>query len=61
MSNYIEETLSFIESVEMREHLLKCIEESPWGWRCICAEIVALAPAPIEKKIPVFDLSKACC
>lgn len=56
MLSYLDETLKFIESEEMREHLRKCFSQSTHDWWRTCAEIVALAPAPIEKKIPVLNL-----
>jgi len=53
MKNYLEESLKFIESYEMRDYL-RTVQELKQG--DVCAKIVALAPAPIERKIPVLDL-----
>ena len=58
MKNYIEETLKFIESEEMRDYLRACpdfFNAVFRGWSR-CAEIVSYAPAPIEVKIPVLEL-----
>jgi len=59
--NYIEETLKFIESDEMREYLypLFAAEKNKTLLRSKCAEIVSHAPAQIERKIPVLDLIAA--
>lgn len=51
--NYIEETLKFIESDDMREHLRSW---SSHLTRNKCSEIVSCAPASVEKKIPVLEL-----
>lgn len=62
MNSYIDETLRFIGSDEMRECLREHLqathvwENKYWRSRHICSEIVAFAPASIEKKIPVLDL-----
>lgn len=47
MEDYIEASLAFIESEELRDYLR---EELPkWGAiAMLCADIVAYAPAPIE-------------
>lgn len=52
--NYIETSLAFIESKEMREYLMT---ELPKSCRAAdtCADIVAFAPAPIEYKLPVLE------
>lgn len=59
MQTYLEETLKFIESEEMRAYLRKVapewLERGRWG-RHTCAEIVSSAPAPLERKIPVLEL-----
>ena len=52
--DYIEETLSFIESNEIREHLR--ITNSLAGKRSLCTQIVVLAPAPLQKKITALRL-----
>jgi hypothetical protein len=52
--DYIEETLKFIESEEVREHL--CTAWSMRFNRNDCGEIVSRAPFSIEKKLPVLDL-----
>lgn len=54
MEDYIEASLAFIESEEMRDYLR---EELPkWGAIAIsCADIIAYAPAPIERKLPVLE------
>ena len=60
--NYIEETLKFIESEEMREYLREYFQSLPektargWTGRYVCSEIVTFAPVSLEKKIPVLDL-----
>jgi hypothetical protein len=61
MMNYIDETLKFIESDEMREYMHTYLhglqDDKKTGWlRNTCAEIVSNAPACIERKIPVLDL-----
>lgn len=59
MQTYLEETLKFIESEEMRAYLRKVAPEwlgrEQWG-RHTCAEIVSSAPASLELKIPVLEL-----
>ncbi len=54
MKDYIDTALAFIESEEMRDYLR---EELPKlrGAAMDCAQIVAFAPAPIEKKLPVLE------
>lgn len=61
MKSYIDETLSFIESEEMREYLHGVHEQSNRKWppRNFCSEIVSYAPAPLERKIPVLGLIAA--
>jgi hypothetical protein len=58
MKTYLEETLSFIESEEMRDYLRTRTDWLCDGWRVRykCAEIVSYAPAPLEKKLPVLEL-----
>lgn len=53
MQTYIEETLAFIKSTEMREYLREHTDKLDGH---DYAKIVAYAPAPIERKIPVLDL-----
>ncbi len=53
MQTYIEETLAFIELTEMREYMLEYTDKLDGH---DYAKIVAYAPAPIERKIPVLDL-----
>lgn len=59
MQTYLEESLKFIESEEMRAYLRKVapkwLDEGRWT-RYICTEIVSSAPAPLERKIPVLEL-----
>lgn len=54
MKPYLEAALDFMESEEMRDYLR---EELPKfrGVAMDCAEIVAYAPAPIERKLPVLE------
>jgi len=61
--HYMEETLKFIESEEMREHLKIELPKLDWFRGNDYAEIVAFAPAPIERKILVLELivQKAKC
>jgi len=59
--NYIDETLKFIESDEMREYLRTYFhglqDEGEMAWLVNkCTEIVSKAPACIERKIPAFEL-----
>lgn len=54
MQSYLEASLAFLESGEMRDYLR---EELP-KFRSValeCAEIVAYAPAPIERKLAVLE------
>ena len=51
--DYLDETLNFIESNEMREYLRT---RTDWLERNNCARIVSYAPAPLESKIPVLEL-----
>ncbi len=54
IGNYLEVSLAFLESREMREYLRN--ELPKWGdVSYYCAKIVAYAPAPIEKKLPVLE------
>jgi hypothetical protein len=59
--NYIDETLKFIESDEMREHLRNkhTYRGEQFLSRSDCAMIVSNAPASVERKIPVLDLIAA--
>ena len=52
--NYIEASLAFLESKEMRDYLR---EELPkFRWHAMeCADIVAYAPAPIEQKLIALE------
>ena len=56
-ANYIEETLKFVESNEMKEHLRKWFASGgvrrPFD---TCAEIVYKAPVAIEQKLPTLKL-----
>jgi len=56
--NYIDETLKFIESDEMREylHVYFSDEDNKIWLRNKCAEIVSNAPTNALLKIPVLDL-----
>lgn len=54
MQSYLEASLSFIESKEMRDYLRTKLPECRWA-AMACAEIVAFAPAPIERKLPVLE------
>ena len=56
-TNYIEETLKFVESEEMREHLHKWLTSgSVRNVIDLCAEIVVHAPVHIERKLPILKL-----
>ena len=54
MDAYIDASLAFMESREMRDYLREELPKSDWA-AMACAEIVAYAPAPIEKKLPVLE------
>jgi len=55
-ANYIEETLKLVESEEVREHLLKWLTSgSVRNPVKICAEIVYLAPIPIDQKLAMLQ------
>lgn len=54
MKNYIDATLTFIESKEMRDYLREALPKLH-GVATDCAHIVAYAPAPIERKLPVLE------
>ena len=59
MKSYIEESLKFIESDEMRDYLREYLLSGDLkGWlnRSTCSEIVCFAPASLESKIPVLEL-----
>ena len=56
-TNYIEETLKFVESEEMRKHLHKWLTSgSVRRLTEICADIVFNAPVPLEHKLPTLKL-----
>ena len=55
MKSYIEESLKFIESDEMRNYLMS-VNLKGWINRSKCASIVCFAPASLERKIPVLEL-----
>lgn len=52
--SYLEESLSFIESREMRDYLRVELPKFK-SISMFCADIVAYAPAPIERKLPVLE------
>jgi len=54
VQTYLEASLSFLESKEMRDYLCEELPKFRWVARD-CAEIVAYAPAPIERKLPVLE------
>lgn len=54
MKNYIDAALTFIESEEMRDYLREALPKLH-GVATDCAHIVAYAPAPIERKLPVLE------
>lgn len=55
MRAYMDAALAFIGSGEMRDYLGEVLPRSDdAAWKC--AQIVAYAPAPIEKKMPVLEL-----
>ena len=54
MQSYLEASLDFMESKEMRDYLLEELPKFRWV-AMDCAEIVAFAPAPIERKLPVLE------
>lgn len=54
MKNYIDAALTFMESKEMHDYLHKELPRLHWAARG-CAVIVAYAPAPIERKLPVLE------
>lgn len=56
MEDYIEASLAFIESNEMRDYLRKELPKF-CSVAMACAEIVAYAPAPVERKLPVLELN----
>ena len=58
MNTYIEETLKFIESDEMRDYLRTRLDwfGPEWFGRAKCTQVVSFAPAPLERKIPVLKL-----
>ncbi|MDL2325124.1 hypothetical protein LJC61_08300 [Ruminococcaceae bacterium OttesenSCG-928-A16] len=65
MEKYVEESLKYIESEEMRRFLRNCLHsehcQTDWQWRIpyTCGQIVTYAPAPIGKKILTLDLISA--
>lgn len=54
VKSYIEASLDFIESEEMRDYLRTELPKFRWA-ALDCAYIVAYAPAPIERKLPVLE------
>lgn len=54
MKSYLEESLSLIESKEMRDYLRVELPKFK-SISMFCADIVAYAPAPIERKLPVLE------
>lgn len=54
IKSYLEESLSFIESKEMRDYLRVELPKFH-SIAMFCADIVAYAPAPIERKLPVLE------
>ena len=54
VQSYLEESLSFIESKEMRDYLRVELPKFK-SISTFCADIVAYAPAPIERKLPVLE------
>ena len=51
-TDYIDETLKFVESEEMREHLRKWLtDKNNSNRKSYCAAIVRHAPVPIEQKL----------
>ncbi len=52
--NYIETSLAFIESKEMRDYLMTELPKSDKA-ADTCADIIAFAPASIERKLPVLE------
>ena len=56
-TDYIQETLKFIESDEMRSHLQKWFDSGSVGHTAdACAEIVFHAPVSLEQKLPLLEL-----
>ena len=56
-TNYVEETLKFVESDEMKKHLRKWFASGSVRRPIdICAEIVYNAPVPLEQKLPILKL-----
>ncbi|MDE6280822.1 MAG: hypothetical protein K2M15_03370 [Oscillospiraceae bacterium] len=54
MQSYLEASLAFLESEEMRNYLREELPKFPWVAQ-YCAKIVVYAPAPIEQKLPVLE------
>ena len=54
MQSYLEASLAFLESQEMRDYLREELPKFRWA-AMDCAHIVAYAPAPIEQKLPVLE------
>ena len=54
--NYLEESLNFIESKEMRDYLQEDFKailnraDNKWSGRYHCTKIVSYAPASLEKR-----------
>ena len=54
MQSYLKASLSFLESKEMRDYLREKLPEYRWvAWGCV--DIVAYAPVPVERKLPVLE------
>ena len=53
MSTYLEETLKFIESEEIRDFLRTHPDKMDWE---LCTQVVSRAPAPLEQKITALEL-----
>lgn len=54
MQSYLEASLAFLESQEMRDYLREELPKFRWA-AMDCAHIVAYAPAPVERKLPVLE------
>lgn len=54
MENYIEASLVFLESEEMRDYLREELPKFRWN-AMACADIVAYAPASIEQKLAALE------
>lgn len=54
MPSYLKASLAFLESEEMQDYLLKELP-GDYNMQRYCTQIVAYAPAPIERKLPVLE------